>query len=282
MLKNQVYIGMIVFNKRKSKPSTEQNKKRKSMKRDPEEIVYAKGKHEPIVDEQTFWRAMEKMKEKENPSLKMRSKLQNPLSGILRCGVCGKMMARNLNKSGKPYIRCNTYDCTNRGTSMERVEKEVVHHMTKWMNAHKVRLKERKEETTEEEKKMLQSITKEWQELSRQKDNLHDLLERGIYSVDMYLERSKLLAERITEKEFSIKKMKEEIIRKEHEQKTRRDFIPALINVMKLYHKTNSIEQKNKLLKSVLHKVVYTKNDPTPNGFFELVLYPKLPGIESI
>ena len=282
ILKNEVYIGMIVFNKRKSKPSNDPNIKRKSTKRPAEEIVYAPGKHQPIIEKEVFERARGKMKAKEAPSLKQRRPLQNPLSGILKCGSCGKTMSRNCTKSNKEFIRCTTYDCENHGTGMERVEKEVIQHMEIWMNQHKIKLKQKKEQNEEQEKKILQVIIKEWNELNRQKERLHDLLEKEVYSVEMYLERSKQLADRIKDKESSIEKMRNEIERKELERKTRKEFIPALINVMKLYHKTTSIEKKNQLLKSVLHKVVYTKNDPTPNGFFELALYPKLPSVEPI
>jgi prophage antirepressor-like protein len=282
ILKNEVYIGMIVFNKRKSKPSTDPNVKRKSAKRPVEEIIYAPGKHEPIINKEVFERAREKMKSKEVPSLKKQRPLQNPLSGILKCGVCGKTMSRNCTKSNKEYIRCLTYGCTNKGTSLERVEREVIKHMETLMNQHKIKLKQKKEKNFDEEKKILRMVLKEWNDLCRQKEVLHDLLEKGVYSVEMYLERSQKLAERIKEKELSIEKMNQEIEQKEMEQKTRKEFIPALINVMKLYHKTLSIEKKNQLLKTILHKVVYTKNDPTPNGFFELALYPKLPSIEVI
>jgi hypothetical protein len=58
--------------------------------------------------------------------------------------------------------------------------------------------------------------------------------------------------------------------------------IPKIEKILQLYKSTDDPVLKNKLLKEVLDKVVYTKtvngrwhNSP---GDFELVLYPKLPG----
>jgi hypothetical protein len=281
ILKNIHYIGMVVFNKRKSKPSTEPGKKRTSKKRAEEDIVYADGKHEPIVSKEIFDRAAQKMKLKESPSLKQRVDLRNPLSGILKCGYCGRTMTRNVVSRNKVFIRCVQH-CDNNGTRLERVESEVIKHMQEWMESHKIKLKIKKEITFEVEKKAVQLAIKECNELKRQKDNLHDLLERGVYSIEMYLERSKQLADRIAEKETITSVMQQEIERKEEEQKTRKEFIPALINVMNLYHKAKTVEQKNKLLKSVLHKAVYTKENDKKNGFFEIALYPKLPGVKPL
>ena len=282
ILKNQVYIGKIVFNKKLSKASNDPNKKRTSMKRPEEEIVYAEGKHPPIIEPSLFMQVQQKIKLKDNPSLHKMRPLQNPLAGILKCGLCGKTMSRNCTSRDKQFIRCTTNECKNHGTKMERVEKEVVKHMKQWMKQYKIQLKQKKQENNDYERNILKSTKKDWEQLKKQKEQLHDLLEQGVYTVEMYLERSQILATRIVDMETSIIKLQEEIERKELEQKMRREYIPALINVMELYHKTDSIEQKNKLLKSVLHKVVYTKNEPTPNGFFEIALYPKLPSVEGI
>lgn len=268
ILKNDVYIGIVSWYKKQVK-----NKKR----------VQFKGKHEPIIDVELFKRAQQKLANREASSLKQKSTLRNPLSGILRCGLCGKAMSRNCTLRDKEFIRCMTYGCKNYGTGMKRVEEALLERMEKLMESHKLKVKERKtEQSLDLEKKLLDAALKEWNELKRQKNNLHDLLEREVYTVDVYLERSARLAEQIKEKEEAIRILRIDFEQKEREQKTRREFIPALVNVMKLYHKTNSIEMKNKLLKAVLHKAVYTKIDPTPNGFFELALHPKLPSVEGI
>lgn len=276
ILKNRVYTGMIVWNKRASKPHPNPEKKRKSQKRKEEDIVYAKGKHPPIIDDALFERAQQKIRNRDNPSKHTQRELQNPLAGILRCALCKKMMSRNCSSREKVFVRCTTKGCENGGTLMARVEDEIVRQLELLMESHKVRVKP-KEISVDNEKTMLNASLREWNELKRQKEQLHDLLERGVYSVEMYLERSNILAARIKQKEDSITSLRSELEEKERKQKTRRDFAPALINVMKVYHKTKSIEKKNMLLKSILHEVTFKKEKRKKDSFFELVLYPKIP-----
>ena len=61
--------------------------------------------------------------------------------------------------------------------------------------------------------------------------------------------------------------------------------IPKIENVLDIYDKLESNEEKNKLLKSIIEKVTYLKNeksikkssDPTN---FEIHIYPKIPKLE--
>jgi len=82
--------------------------------------------------------------------------------------------------------------------------------------------------------------------LNTQLNNMHDLLEQGVYSLKIFIKRSNLVKNKIEES----------------------------------YHTLKSPEDKTKLLKEVLQKVDYTKKinsrwHSEPDDF-ELVLYPKL------
>lgn len=275
ILKNRHYIGLIVFNKRASKPHPDPTRKRKSTKRSPEDVIVVKGKHEAIIDEHVFKKVEQMMSEKTNPSTHKQKALQNPLAGILRCKYCQKTMTRNCMSRNKVFVRCNTKDCLNGSTRMERVEREIIQALEELMERHKVKVKPKSKEPDKMDEQVLDVVLREWNELKRQKDNLHDLLERGVYSIEMYLERSTHLAERIKEKETAIGILRTSIDKKQREQKTRREFIPALINVIKLYNKVQDVEQKNRLLKSILHKVEFVKEKGDLGGNFEIALFPK-------
>ena len=51
-------------------------------------------------------------------------------------------------------------------------------------------------------------------DVQKQKNNLHDLLERGVYTVDIFLERSKAVSNRINEITSTMENLKKEIKQK--------------------------------------------------------------------
>lgn len=122
-----------------------------------------------------------------------------------------------------------------------------------------------------------EEMEKELEELEKQKNNLHDLLERGIYDVNTYLERSQILAERIDNTKISIENTSKHIELEEKRINAQKDIIPKVEKVLDLYPKTQNAEKKNKLLKSVLDYAVYKKDKEQRNDEFTLILYPKLP-----
>ena len=276
ILKNKVYAGYVVWNRYKSKPHPDPEKKRKRTKRSEDEYVSVKGKHEPLITEEQFNLAQEMMRSRTIPSTRLDMITKNQFAGLVECGLCGWYMVR-VYKVKHSYLKCNNSACRNRSVSMARVEEVVLKELQTILSSYKLKTKPKPhEDSLQTDKAVYQNALREWNELKRQKDNLHDLLERGVYSIEMYLERSATLAERIKEKEKVIDVLRDEVERKEREQKMRREFIPALIDFIKLYHKTKTNEQKNVLLKSVLHKIIFTRTDTTKNGPFELTIYPKL------
>lgn len=278
ILKNYAYIGLVAWNKKSTKVNPEQPHKRKHKKTPKDKIVFGKGIHPPLISEELFELAQSKMKNQAHPSVRIARPLVNPLAGVLKCGLCGMTMARNCIKRNKVFVRCNTFECKNRSAKLDIVESEILRHMERLMETHKVLLKGKKQDTSDTEEKLLKTLIKERDELLKQKSRLHDLLEKEVYTIEVYLSRSKELAERLEEKERAIETMKQDIEQIKAQNKTRKEYIPALINVMKLYHKTKSVQVKNTLLKAVLHRVEYTRIEEN----VELVLYPKLPSIEGI
>ena len=63
--------------------------------------------------------------------------------------------------------------------------------------------------------------------------------------------------------------------------KVKKDIIPAVEIVLDLYDKTKDPSKKNNLLNSVLDYAVYRKEKHQRDDDFTLVLYPKLPQINS-
>ena len=115
-------------------------------------------------------------------------------------------------------------------------------------------------------------------------DKIYDFLENGVYSKDEFINRSKSIKENIESLENKLKEY-QEFLSKNEEIKTQKEvIIPKLENVIGLYHKLETAEDKNILLKSIVAKITYLKteksikkaSDPTN---FELHIYPKIPHI---
>jgi len=100
---------------------------------------------------------------------------------------------------------------------------------------------------------------KEKVELDKQKNKLHDLLERGIYDVDTFLERQQTLAAKKEEIETAIKgtkKLLEVEVSRDIDYKELAQNIECAIGD---YENTDNIELKNKALKTVIKEILYYK-----------------------
>jgi DNA invertase Pin-like site-specific DNA recombinase len=239
ILKNKSYTGITEWRKTIWKPHKEPGKKHLIRKRDENEIIRVENTHEPIVTVQRFEEVQLMMKEKTMPPVRKSYPLNNPLSGILKCGLCGSAMIRHASSHQKKenYMRCDKR-CGNVSIKLSIIEDAVVKEMTAYMEQFKIKLEPKKEEVHKTNySAIIKQLQKEIDTLTRQKNNLHNLLEQNIYSIEMYLERSNILAKEIKDKEDAILNMKQEWEQEHKKKKTRKEFFPALINVLKLYHK---------------------------------------------
>ena len=118
ILSNEVYTGTLVQGK--SHSISYKNKKRKKVR--SENWIRVPDAHEAIIDADTWSRTQERLKS--HSRVGKRSQELSPLSGKVRCAVCGRPMKRNVyyNKSRtiKYYgLQCATYktgamNCPNR------------------------------------------------------------------------------------------------------------------------------------------------------------------------
>lgn len=114
ILRNKKYCGYYVYNRASSHTSsrTRNNHKEKS----PDEIISIKGGVPAIVDEETYDKALEKIKANKSVGAKYFSKRTYLLSGLVKCGVCGCNMTGCSRKGGVQkkdgtYHYTNSYRC---------------------------------------------------------------------------------------------------------------------------------------------------------------------------
>ena len=112
---------------------------------------------------------------------------------------------------------------------------------------------------------IVNTIKKELDLLERQLSNIYDLLEQNVYDTNTFYERMSLLKNRKDELE---KEKKNYIYPTIHKK---RIFSPSLIAILNDYHLL-CIEDKNKLLRALIHKVYYKKTKKGKNHENEFTL----------
>lgn len=198
------------------------------------------------------------------------------------------MQRRPYHKKGVPdTLICTNPKCTNISSKLYIVEDKVIEALKIWLANYKLDYTI-KDTTIEDKNQILKhstlSIEKEIEKEKDKLNKLYDFLENGIYSSEEFVSRSKTIKETIHSLEERLKENSTLLQNRQKSQSEKNSIIPKLENVINLYDKLETAEDKNILLKSILAKVTYLKtekaikhnSDPTN---FELNLYPKLPKI---
>ena len=287
ILSNPTYIGKIVWNRRKQKKKTKNGHLIISRPRNQEYLIYD-GLHEPIIDTKT-WDLVQEKRKQNTHKVKHNNIVQNPLVGLVFCEKCGKPMQRRpYNKADKPAtLMCSNSKCDNVSSKLYIVENKIIESLKIWLENYKVNYEIKDNSSIDNNKIIEQSISTTKKELEKENNKLnkiYDFLENSIYSKEEFINRSKSIKENIESLENKLKEYTELLDRNNEMQNKKETIIPKLENVIDLYYKLETAEDKNILLKSIIAKVTYLKtekaikkdSDPTN---FELHIYPKIPKI---
>ena len=284
ILSNPTYIGKIVWNRRKQKKKTKNGHLIISRPRNQEYLIYD-GLHEPIIDTKT-WNLVQEKRKQNSPKVKHSNIIQNPLVGLVFCESCGKPMQRRpYTKADKSAtLMCSNSKCDNVSSKLYIVENKIIEALKIWFKNYKVNYEIKDDACTDNNKIIEQSIADIKKELEKENTKLnkiYDFLENGIYSKDEFINRSKSIKNNIQNLENKLNEYTE-LLSKNNESKQQKEImIPKLGNVIDLYYKLESAEDKNILLKSIIAKVTYLKTekaikkDADPTNF-ELHIYPKI------
>ena len=287
ILSNPTYIGKIVWNRRKQKKKTKNGHLLISRPRNKEYLIYD-GLHEPIIDNKT-WDLVQEKRKQNTPKVKHNNVIQNPLVGLVFCEKCGKPMQRRpYNKVGKPAtLMCSNSKCDNVSSKLYIVEDKIIEALKIWLENYKVDYELKDNYNSDNNKLIEKSIASTKKELENENsklDKIYDFLENGIYNKDEFINRSKATKDNIQSLESKLEQYNSLLQKSVEMQNEKETVIPKLENVIDLYYKLETAEDKNILLKGIIAKVTYLKaekaikkdSDPTD---FELHIYPKIPKV---
>lgn len=280
IIANPTYIGKIRWSYR---PTVKQmvGGRRVVTRQQNADVPLIDGIHKPIIDPDLWQQAQSIMKSRAHPPVHKSSHIQNPLVGIVFCAKCGRSMLRLPGSHGRVALRCPNKDCDCVSSPLEDVETALLSALESWLADYKVkmaRLPLSEQETAESAQREVSHLEQSLSTLRRQMDSLYDLVESGTYTQDLFLQRSKVLAERITETQSALDAANARLASGKKIQKSRFEIIPKVEYVLEAYSKLESPADKNALLKGVLEKVIYAKNQGGryTESDMQLYLFPRL------
>ena len=271
MLKSPIYIGLISWGKKVSRPTLEGGKKRVA---NPKAIL-SKGKHEPIILEPLWDDVQARLAGNIKPTTRHGNELTNPLAGLIRCARCGYTMQRSSGTRYEDNPRKNTYDmlrCHNRQCRQIRARLDVVEEMIlEYLDSvfyvpesyikgeHEVQ-KASREKAQESRKKAIKLLQEQIKQAEAQETRQKELLELGIYSVEDFLARRKATSERLLELRTKLDELAEPDAYEERLAEVQQRMRPSR-TITEAYHRAPDAALKNELLSALLEYVEYDKTE---------------------
>ncbi|MGC7873719.1 recombinase family protein [Desulfosporosinus sp. SYSU MS00001] len=284
VLKNEVYIGKIQWKK-----TFRDKKEGIGYRLDRSEWIEAEKRHEFIIDEAKFKKAQNILENNLTPQTKTKTP-RNPLAGLIECGGCKHKMVMQTS-TGKRYahipmeqrlrmVKCITPGCTVRSSSFKYIEERLLAALEDYLEdlileEEKIKLHYKKIKEDNLYPKLILDAEKQLDGLQKQVDKIDTFLEQGVYSIEKYTERSQKLNQEILRVNKVLKELKEENSRYLNRTEGIPKRIDTVTRVIRGYVKAkveNDVTLQNKLLKQVLVRVIYHREQEIEKGDFDLNL----------
>ena len=235
MLTNKCYLGYINYNSRSVRTQE----------------CY-EGKHDAIIDEETFQRAQDKLAISSH-KLKRGQELKNPLASLVKCSVCGATMQK-VNE----YFRCLKPNCPTVLSYFDLVERRIIDELKAELKHFNYFLENYGEEIEKQNKLKEKELALLQKELAKKDGMINkacEMLELGVYSKEKYLERVNILEADKKALQGQITALNASFSDEQAKIKTA---IPILEKCLDAYWGLNA-QEKNDLLKSFIEKIEYSK-----------------------
>lgn len=274
ILRNPAYVGTMTWNKKTKHVKSTGGQRTVTRQKNADPII-VENAHEAIID-RALWNKVQNMfathaKLPKNTD----APVSNVLSGLIKCALCGKAMQRKPGVGGHPdMLHCRTYQCPTTGIYIPTLEKTILYALESWVVEYD------REEPAESvpAQSPTATIRKQLDTLNAQMERLHDLLEQGVYSPAVFVQRRDALNERIATATAELDRIehaptKAEIIRAQ---------LPQIKHVLEAYPLTDDLQEKNELLRSVIARVNYNKTKrctraDNPAEYMTLEILPAMP-----
>lgn len=286
ILSNPIYLGKIRWKDRKVVKKVKDGRLVSTQPKNKNDTILVDGLHNAIITEEQFNKAEQIRKNNCFSPLPSCYNMQNPLSGVVYCSKCGRSMRRVLSK-GKELLACTNPNCNNISSDLDIVEQKLFKIITSMLITYEEEEKykniklngDNNEDLIKVKQQELNNIKNEIEQAETQLDNIQTLLEKGVYDLDTYSTRSKKVLDLLNDLKTKYINTNTSISNLINKTSSKRNLIPKLKAFLDEYDEVG-IQDKNKLLKTILLKVNYLKETKcygknVNKDNFKLTIYPK-------
>lgn len=284
---NPAYAGLVRWGYRKQVKKMVDGKPIKSRPIANSDCILSEGLHEALISREMYDKAQEIIKSHGITPVRYDKQIKSPLSGIVTCAKCGrKMVLRKATTPNKPdYLVCHARSCDNVSTPIRLVEERLLYILATWVNDYQVTAASKERDVGAESAALentLAGLREELATLNKQQQTAYTLVEQGVYTPEVFLERSRDISYQIEQKKKSIADIESALKNAGAEAIAKNEFIPKVEHLLDVYGELNSPLDKNTLLKEVVSGAVYLKeHSGSFRGHsadeFELTVYPAVP-----
>lgn len=258
ILVNKHYLGKVFFATTKETIVIEEGeRKKKTLPQEKDQAIIVDGKHPAIIDEETFNKvALRRLSNA--PKIKTGYALANPFAGIIFCSKCGRALRLRTSNKYDPRMLCNTNPACFKSAPMADITKSIIAALefAELPNL-EAKLNNNEGDSAKIQRNLLISLQKQMTELKTQEEKQYDLLEKGIYSEELFDRRNAALQEKMEALKKQIKEAKNNIPKEV-------DYGKKVMSLKKAIEglKDDSIPpvEKNKLLKAIVKRIEYSND----------------------
>lgn len=251
IIRNPLYMGYVRwYNRRQKKAVDGSVHNPRSAESD---VLIIKGLHEPIVSEELWHRANAIIPINHDHSCHDKP-LRNQFAGLIKCNCCGhSMINRKYVSYATPRYECVNKYCDTVGSNADVIDDMVFDTIRKAYKDYQ--LLAEKGELIKPPSKEKDVLSAELKKLFAQRDKLYDLLEQGIYTPEVYLQRQQNVADKIKTCENRLSQLK--VI--DAYQISAAEACQRIKYVLDRIDSCETVSDRNRLLKTIIKKITYHK-----------------------
>ena len=281
ILANPIYTGKIRRGWSQQIKSVEDGVVKKRIKRhkNADDYKIFDGLHPALVSEEDFQLAQQiRLQKQPAAKVKKEFELQNTFAGLIFCAHCGKRIGRttmSAAQNNRVRLRCvNARNCRNVSSDYDVVEGEIIQALRVWLEGYRVKIDTvGYAEDIADCKLQLERLSQEAGKLQLQLDNAYNLVEQGVYTLELFRTRQVKLSASLEEIRQRQVAMEDTLRHLESSEMTQANLIPQTEALLDSYDQMTN-QERNALLKTILHRIEYAKG---ADGKIEIDLYPRLP-----
>ena len=249
IIQNPMYNGYVRWNRIKNSNNTMNDKS---------EWIIKKGLHEPIISEELFNMAQNKLSRDYTPrNARPVTEYKHWLSGLIKCGNCGKaMVATKGAKTTISNFQCSGYGkgkCISNSISENIITPFIFQTFETVISSGSVNYSVIDRDSTTDTSLLLQQL----QKVSAKENRIKAAYMNGIDNLEEYKQNKELLTKEKSSLEDQLQLLKKVVIKGSKSSMLKR--IRMVYNII-TDDNINPLE-KNKAIKTIIEKIVYTKKD---------------------